>query len=174
MGGESSGKSTLAAVLVDALPACLVPELLRAFVDQHGRPPLRDEQAGLLAAAIRLEEEAAATCTLPDLVADPAVLMTAVYSQLYFGDGSLIGPAVDHCRAYDLLVWCAPDFPWAPDGAQRDGPHERSAADAILAELVDTELRPRGIRVLRVTGDPAARVTSVLRAWQPGPLQGLT
>ena len=178
MGGECSGKSTLARDLARELPACLVAEELRAFVDRLGRPPLPQEQAGLLDRQARAEAEAAAICSQPWLVADPAPLMTAVYSLLYFDDPSLLPEAVTHARGYELVVWCGPDIPWQPDPGQRDGPDLRARADAIIADVVRDLLEPAGVRVLRVTGDEVARVTSVRdaldRAWRPEPSDGAT
>ena len=178
IGGECSGKSTLARHLARDLPACLVAEELRVFVERHGRPPLRDEQAGLLARQAAAEDEAARTCPHPWLVADPAPLMTAVYSVLYFDDPSLLPEAVDHARGYDLVVWCAPDIPWQPDPGQRDGPDLRGRAEALIADVVRERLVPAGVRVLRVAGDEVARVTSVRdaldRAWRPEPSDGAT
>lgn len=178
IGGECSGKSTLARSLSDTLPGCLVPEELRAFVTRHGRPPLADEQASLLAAQAALEETTAAGCREPWVVADPAPLMVAVYSLLYFDDPSLLPAALEQAHGYDLVVWCAPDLPWTPDPGQRDGPEHRAAAEAVLAEIVADRLVPAGIPVLRVSGGLVARVTSVRdaldRAWHPGPPDGPT
>lgn len=174
LGGESTGKSTLARELAGALGGCLVTEAVRDFVDAHGRPPLREEQAGILAEQVRREAEATAQCPGPVVVGDPAPLMTAVYSLLYFEDPGLVDDGVAHAQGYDLLVWCAPDTPWVPDGGQRDGPELRLAADGIIAALVETRLRPLGVRVVRVTGALEERVAAVRLAWQPGPLQGLT
>lgn len=178
IGGECSGKSTLASALSRDLPACLVPEELRSFVESHGRPPSAAEQADLLVSQARAEDEAAESCPHPWLVADPAPLMTAVYSVLYFDDPSLLPEAVAHARGYDLVVWCDPDIPWEPDPGQRDGPDLRARADAIIADAVRDLLTPAGVRVLRVSGDEVARVTSVRdavdRAWRPEPSEGAT
>lgn len=168
IGGECTGKSTLARLLATALPACVVDESLRDFTERMGRPPQREEQAGLLAEQADREDAAAASCDRDVLVADPAVLMTAVYSLLYFEDDTLVSRAIAHAQGYALLVWCAPDLPWEPDPGQRDGAGHRDRADAIIADLVERELRPRGIPVLHVTGSAEARVTAVTRAWQPG------
>ena len=48
IGGEATGKSSLAHVLGVQLEAVVVPEALRAFVDVHGRAPRVDEQASIL------------------------------------------------------------------------------------------------------------------------------
>lgn len=166
VGGEGSGKSTLATALATALPACAVDESLRAFVDRAGRPPTQEEQAAVLGEQARREDQAALACPHPWLVADPAPLMTAVYSVVYFGDESLLAPGLAHAAGYDLVVWCRPDFPWVPDGIQRDGSHLRDEADVIIGGLVRTELVPRGIRVVEAHGDTHHRVAAVGRAWQ--------
>ena len=178
IGGECSGKSTLARALARDLPACLVPEELRSFVERHGRPPSAHEQADLLARQVQAEAEAADACPHRWLVADPAPLMTAVYSVVYFDDPSLLSRGVAHAGGYDLVVWCDPDIPWQPDPGQRDGPALRARADAIIADVVRDRLAPAGVRVLRVGGDEVARVTSVRdaldRAWRPEPSDGAT
>ena len=166
LGGESSGKTTLARALEHTLPACVVPEQLRAFVEEHGRPPRRDEQLTVLLAQSAAEEAAAATCGRDVLVADPAPVMTAVYSEVYFDDVSLTPQGVALADAYDLVVWCADDVPWRADGAQRDGEGHRAAAEQVIARIVATDLVPRGVRVIRVTGSVEERVAAVLQAWQ--------
>jgi nicotinamide riboside kinase len=171
VGGECTGKSTLARALADQLPACVVAEAARSFVERHGRTPRREEQAAIMAEQQALEDAAAATCPHGWVVADPAPLMTAVYSVLYFADDSLLAPAADLARGYDLVAWCDVDLPWQADDGQRDGPEHRAAADAILASAVDDLLRPRGIRVVRARGSLRERVDTVRRAWQPrGPV----
>lgn len=167
LGGECTGKSTLATALAEALPACIAPEALRAFVDREGRTPRRDEQEALMAEQADLEDATASRCAHGVVVADPAPLMTAVYSRQYFDDPSLVAVGADLAQGYALVVWCAPDLPWRPDGIHRDGPAHRDRTDALLGEVVRTELSARGIPVVRVSGDTATRVTSVLRAWQP-------
>jgi nicotinamide riboside kinase len=166
IGGEGTGKTTLAHALAGTLPACVVDESLRAFVEREGRTPRRDEQDALMRDQAAREEEAAAGCPQPWLVADPAPLMTAVYSLLYFDDDSLVAPAVRQAAAYALVAWCRPDIPWAPDGIQRDSPGRREAADAVIGRLVHEELAPRGILVVEAHGDVEHRVATLRRAWQ--------
>lgn len=163
IGAECSGKSTLATALADTLPACLVPECLREFVDREGRPPRPDEQAALMAEQQQREDEIAAACPLPWTVADPAPLMTAAYSLAYFGDASLVPAAADLAGRYALVAWCDPGIPWVPDPGQRDGVVLRDRVEAALAAIVAEELAPRGIRVLRVRGAVADRVQAVRR-----------
>lgn len=170
IGGECSGKSTLAFALGVALPACVVPEALREFVDLQGRPPRQDEQGNILTGQRDREERAAQVCRHPWLVTDPAPLMTAIYSIVYFDDRQLLDAGIEHALHYDLLVWCAPDIPWRPDGDQRDGPDRRRAADEVIRDLIGHSSRLRTVDVLHVTGSVEDRVARVLArlAWQPG------
>jgi nicotinamide riboside kinase len=167
LGGECTGKTTLALALAAALPACVVDESLRDFVDRHGRTPDRTEQAAIMADQQHREDRAAEACGQPWLVADPAPLMTAVYSLLYFADDSLVAAGADLARAYDIVAWCDVDMPWSPDGAQRDGPDFRARAHAVIAAIVRDQLEPRGVRVVRCRGSVADRVAALGRAWQP-------
>ncbi len=171
IGAESSGKSTLATALADALPACIVPEELRSFVEREGRTPRRDEQAMLMDAQAREEERVAASCRMPWAVADPAPLMTAVYSVAYFDDYSLVAAGLEHAREYRLVVWCDPDIPWQADQGQRDGPTMRAVTDSVIDGLVRGPIAGTSIDVLKVTGSVEQRVAAVLErlAWQPGP-----
>ena len=52
LGGESTGKSTLALALADALPAFVAEEYLRDFVASFGRTPLLVDQEGRVAARV--------------------------------------------------------------------------------------------------------------------------
>lgn len=169
IGGECTGKSTLAVALAEELPACLVTEALRDFVERERRTPHPDEQRILMDEQAAREDAAASSCRHDVVVCDPAPLMTAVYSALYFDDRSLVDDAVAHAEGYDLLVWCAPDLPWADEPGQRDGPVMRDRAESILADLVAAELLPRAIPVVRVVGDLTSRVRQARRAWQPEP-----
>ena len=169
LGGECTGKSTLAGQLAEALKGCLVEEYLREFVDAIGRPPTREEQVGILHSQQVREDEAAGECATGMVVADPAVLMTAVYSIAYFDDDSLVDDAVALASGYDLLVWCDTDLPWQADGAQRDGPDYRQREHEIIAAIVEDRLRPAGIDVVLVRGRQEERLAAAVRAWQPRP-----
>lgn len=161
LGGECTGKSTLAAALGSRLPACVVDEAARDFVLRQQRPPRAEEQATVLAEQIARAATATASCAHDWVVVDPAPLMTAVYSVLYFGDDTLVPTGVEDALHYDLLVWCAPDLPWQPESGMRDGPQYRDAVDRLLADVVHDLLRPRGAHVARVTGPTDARAADV-------------
>lgn len=158
IGGECTGKSTLAADLAAALPGVVIPEALRQWCLDHGRTPRRDEQRAMMALQISAEE-AARSEGYPWLVCDPATLMTAVYSDIYFDDDSLLDDAIAHAdEAYDCIIWCDRDLPWQPDEGQRDGVEWRDRAHDLLAAVL-----PRlTIPVVLVSGPPPERVESAL------------
>ena len=166
IGGECSGKSTLAQDLGRVLDACVVPERLRAFVDEAGRNPVESEQRGIMLDQQAAEDAAALTCPSGIVIADSAPLMIAVYSVAYFDDDSLIGPAVELARGYDLMLWCDIDLPWVADGIQRDGPEVREREHGIIASIVRHDLADAGIAVELVSGQRPDRAEAAGRAWQ--------
>lgn len=164
VGGESSGKTTLAGELGEALartgPVATVGEVLRQFVARHRRAPNRTEQAAIMEQQITAEQQAAAGLSEVAggfVIVDPSPLMTAVYSVLYFDDCSLIDRAVEHCRSYDLHVWSRGDFPWQPDPGVRDGEQYRDRAELIIAEIAAAH----ELELLVVTGLVAQRVQAI-------------
>ena len=162
VGGESTGKSTLAAALGVSLPAVVVGEYLRIWVDEHGgRVPGPAEQSVVLAAHRESEiaaQSQARRSGLDWVVSDSGPLMTAVYSIQYYDDDSLLPTALEWAAAHDLVVWCQDDFPWQPD-PQRDGAAARGVSQRILTEVFD---RHPGLPLLTVAGPLTERVATVL------------
>ena len=137
VGGESTGKSVLAAALGTRLPALVVGEYLRSWVDERGRVPLRTEQAEVMAAQRDCEVSAlrhVASAGGSWVVSDSGPLMTAVYSIQYYDDDSLLPRAVEWTAQSSRVVWCQDDFPWQPD-PQRDGSHARAKSQEILTKI---------------------------------------
>jgi nicotinamide riboside kinase len=167
VGAESTGKSTLAVQLAEALDQATglrctsVPEWLRAWCERHGRTPRADEQTGIADEQHRRIEAAAERHDI--VVCDTTALMTAVYSRLLFGDRSLEPLAVMHHLRFPLTLLTALDLPWEPDGLQRDGPQVRAPVDALVREL----LIAHRLRWSLVSGSGPARLQSALDAVAP-------
>lgn len=162
VGGECTGKSTLAEALGVQLPAVVIPEFLREWVELRGRVPLPDEQAAVMAEHRDAEVLALRQTDRSGLrwaVSDSGPLMTAVYSIQYYDDDSLLPQALEWTALSSTVVWCQDDFPWHPD-PQRDGSHARKTSQETLASIF-TE-HPR-LPVLRVRGAIEDRVETVLR-----------
>ena len=163
VGGESTGKSTLAAALGDLLPAAVVTEFLRDWVVTRGRVPLPAEQAAVMAGHRAAEVSAlqrADRTGQPWVVSDSGPLMTAVYSLQYYDDAALLPQALEWTTQSDTVVWCQDDFPWQPD-PQRDGAHARAVSQQILAAIFAEHPE---LPVLVVAGTFAERIAVVLSA----------
>jgi len=139
VGAESTGKTLLVKELgrtlrERGLQVATVPEALRLFCDGHGRTPRVDEQQAIAREQTRSIEAAAERS--PVVLADTTALMTAVYSEVIFGDMSLHERALaEHLRC-DLTLLTGLDLPWVADGIIRDGPQVRAAVDTCLRRLL--------------------------------------
>ena len=171
LGAESTGKTQLTQALADSLRSrghtvALVPEWLRSWCEQAGRTPRADEQ---LAIARTQSAHIAEAARHPNthgphsphyLLADTTALMTAVYSDLLFGDESLYPYAWEQQRRFDLTLVTGLDLPWVADGLQRDGQHMREPVNARLRAA----LARGGIAYQVVYGRGAARTAHALNA----------
>lgn len=151
LGGESTGKTTLARALAAMTHGVVIAEALRAFVQEHHRTPKQDEQRAIMLAQRQREDLGIASHPHAFIFCDPAVLMTAIYSQLYFDDNSLNDQALSYAGDYDALLWCRPDIPWVAEIGQHDGPGFRDRADSLIQSWAD-ELRTL-TNVFEITGD---------------------
>jgi HTH-type transcriptional repressor of NAD biosynthesis genes len=161
LGGESSGKSTLAQQLQQALTgqglnALTVPEHLRSWCEHAGRAPLAHEQAGIAAEQTRLIAQARAEV----VIADTTAMVVAAYSELYFDDPGLWPRAVAAQRPFDLTLLMGLDLPWRSDGFLRDSPAVREATDALLRR----ELMAAGLPFQTIYGQGDERLRAALRA----------
>lgn len=140
LGGESSGKTTLARALAARYGTLWVPEYLREFTEGHGRPPFESEQ--LEVAHIQVERERQAWQQANGfLFCDTTPLMIAIYSDFCFGriDAELERLAQSH--RYDFTIVTAPDIAWVADGLQRASDEVRQAIHrAVLARLQAAEI----------------------------------
>lgn len=163
LGGESSGKSTLARQLTEHLTGAgirtaLVDEHLRSWCEAAGRAPYAHEQAELAREQTR-RIDAAAQGGAQVVIADTTAVMVAVYSEWYFQDESLWPEALAAQRRLDLTLLMGLDLPWVPDGLFRDSPTVREVCDAILRR----ELQGAGIGFTPVYGQNEARLQAALR-----------
>jgi len=166
IGGESTGKSTLAQALQHRLKRAhglrvqLVPEYLRSWCEEKGRAPRVDEQAAVAVEQSRRICEAAQQPGIDLVIADTSALMVAVYSELYFADASLIPHASAEQSRYALNLLMGLDLPWTPDGLFRDSPAVRDATDTLLRRALDAAHLP----YQTIYGRQDARLQQALRA----------
>lgn len=164
LGAECTGKSQLAQALAQALRqrgqrrVTVVDEWLRHWCAQAGRTPMAHEQRDIAAEQQRRIEQARAAHRL--VICDTTPLMTAVYSQHYFSDDSLLPWATALQRGHALTLLLAPDLPWQADGLQRDGEAVRAAVDAQLRRVLPAWRLP----FTPVAGTGEARLDAALAA----------
>jgi nicotinamide riboside kinase len=164
LGAESTGKSTL----VHALEASLrnagmtvraVPEYLREWCALHQRTPRPEEQA-------HIAREQMQRARIPEgttLLSDTTALMTAVYSDVLFGDASLYEQGLWDLRTYTHVLVTGLDLPWVADGLQRDGPEGQQK----IHQRLQTILQEAGIPFSMVWGTGDARLGAALKIIQP-------
>ena len=117
LGGESSGKTTLAAALAQRLGTTWVPEYGRELWDQRGGM-LTPSDLRLIAHEQVRREDAAAPLARGALVCDTSPLTTWGYSGWMFGaPDAAIEPLAR--RRYEGVVLCEPDFPFVQDGTRQ-------------------------------------------------------
>jgi HTH-type transcriptional regulator, transcriptional repressor of NAD biosynthesis genes len=154
LGGESSGKSTLAATLAQQLHTECVAEYGRELWDQQGGTLDYEDLLRIAREQIKREDLAAQTARA-FVFCDTSPLTTLFYCQEMFGraEPELVAAAQ---RPYHHVTLCAPDFPFVQDGTRRDGSFRLQQHAWYQAELTR-----RGIPFNLAEGSLADRVRMV-------------
>jgi NadR type nicotinamide-nucleotide adenylyltransferase len=140
LGAESTGKSTLTAALAARWNTVWVPEYLREFVETRQRVPFENDQPGIARTQLA-REQAAAPLARALLFCDTTPLMTAVYSDIYWGRVPADLDAMARRHDYAVTLVAAPDGPWVPDGLQRESAAVRLCVHAaLLARLASQRI----------------------------------
>ena len=156
LGGESTGKSTLAAALAQALKTLHVPEYGRDLWEAKRGALVFDDMLAIGQRQVEMEDEAAGRANRY-LFCDTSPLTTLFYSQHLFQRAA---PALEELarRTYDLTVLCAPDFPFVQDGTRQPESFRLLQHAWYLREL-----SLRGITHELLTGQAAERVARITK-----------
>ncbi|MFE3971463.1 AAA family ATPase [Stenotrophomonas sp. YIM B13575] len=154
IGGESSGKTTLAQVLAERLGTAWVPEFGRTLWEQQGGE-LQVQDLLRIAVTQPQHEDQAAQHAHRWLFCDTTPLVTLGYSGWMFGTAPepLQRAAA---RTYDLLFLCAPDIPFEQDGT-RVGQEFRMQQHVWYLQ----QLQARGVDYVLLEGDLETRIARV-------------
>jgi len=133
IGGESTGKTTLAAELADTLSTCWVPEYGRELWERKGGSLDFGDLLAIAREQVAREDEAAAKAN-GWLICDTTPLVTAFYSEAMFGR---VDPALSSLsqRRYAHLFLCADDFAFVQDGTRRDAAFRRRQNEWYAGQL---------------------------------------
>ncbi len=155
LGGESTGKSSLAQALAAELGTAHVAEYGRELWEARAGRLAFEDLLGIAEEQIAREEEAAGrACEW--LVCDTSPLTTLFYSHAMFGRAD---PALEAlaARRYDLVVLCRPDFPFVQDGTRQDETFRTRQHGWYVAEL-----GRRRVPFVSVEGDLIQRTAAVM------------
>ncbi|HTR40853.1 MAG TPA: AAA family ATPase [Pseudomonadales bacterium] len=162
LGGESSGKSTLAGTLGRHFGTMHVPEYGRELWDKKKGNFVFEDMLLIAQTQVKLEEEAALKAN-EFLFCDTSPLTTLFYSNHRFGQADAI---VEHLakRLYHFVILCAPDFPFVQDGTRRPESFRQLQHEWYLQQLAS-----RKINYLLVTGSIENRVRQIQEFIQAKP-----
>lgn len=159
MGPESSGKTTLANALGQALRTTVAPEYGRTYCDFFGEPD--EDGLRLIAHGHAASTAAALRQANRVLVEDTDAAMTQVWADMFGAKRDQVVEA--HWTAPDLYVVCNIDVPWEADG-QRWFPQQEQRLDFLDRCL--KEVKRRGVPYVLASGSVQTRTEAVLKSLQ--------
>lgn len=137
LGGESTGKTTLAAALAARLHTTWVAEYGRERWDELGGQLAEPDLLHIAQEQVRREDAAAALAS-GWLVCDTSPLTTLGYSGWMYGRADPALAALAQ-RRYDAVLLCLPDFAFVQDGTRRDEAFRQQQQAWYLAQLARTD-----------------------------------
>ena len=169
-GPESTGKTTLAKSLSQALGGPWVPEFARTYLSRLSRPYRKSDLLEIAKAQANWEDGAKAYNNAP-VICDTGMLVLKVWSEYKYGDcNPWILKRLQQQRGH-LHLLCAPDIPWTDD-PMRENPADR---EALFKQYKDL-LHSLDFRYEIITGStPEARLEKALeaaRSWGVIPANG--
>lgn len=157
LGGESTGKTTLARALAAALPAPWVPEYGRTVWEQLRRTLDNDELVAVAQRQVALEDAAVAAADGGWVICDTTPLTTLQYALHDHGRAPAALRALA-ARRYDCTLVCMPDFEFVQDGCRRDDGYRAEQHAWTLRRLGQA-----GVRWHAVSGSADERLRAALQ-----------
>ncbi len=158
-GAESTGKTTLANRLARHFNTVVAPEYGRTYTEIHGQDACSKQDMLKIAKGhlkLRREAERGAHRVLFE---DTDPVITSVWSDTLAGGHD---KWFDRFKDYpDLYQLCEIDTPWVKDGVRYFGDPEERKKFHLACEV---ELKKRGVRFVRISGEPEQRLMSAIAA----------
>lgn len=140
VGGESSGKSTLAQALASEFNTKHVPEYARIYLERRGGLCEKGDMVPIARGQIALETALAREANRI-LFSDTDALLSQVWSQFLFNEVSDELQALADRQRFDLYLLLTPDLPWVADSV-RYLPNQRQEFFDFCRHLLDNTKRP--------------------------------
>ena len=150
-GPESSGKTSLAIALAQALEVCYVPEFARFLLQAKGPEYAQSDLFEMAKQQITWWQRAG-----EDFVADTDLTVFRVWEEVRFKDRSKALQELSY--DFDAIILCSPDIPWEEDPLREDE-HDRD----YLFDLYEKELSNIKTPHFIVSGDSNQRLHSALK-----------
>jgi HTH-type transcriptional repressor of NAD biosynthesis genes len=155
LGGESSGKTTLAGALAARLGTAWVPEYGRELWERRGGVLTPEDLRAIGHEQVR-REDAAAPLARGVLICDTSPLTTWGYSGWMFGTPDpALAPLAR--RRYEGVVLCEPDFAFVQDGTRQPSDFRLRQHEWYVAQVAGL-----GMPVVRAAGALEQRITQVM------------
>ena len=154
VGPESTGKSTLSAMLATHYNTCWVREYARDYIDQLGRPYKETDLDEIARGQILLEDRMESSANRI-LFCDTNLIVIKIWSEYKYGRCSEWILNEISRRRYDLHLLTYIDIPWEDD-PQREHPHKR----AYFYDRYKQELEYWRFRHLEIRGNMKKRMHS--------------
>jgi nicotinamide riboside kinase len=155
-GAESTGKTTLAEALAQALPGQLVTEASRDLLAPGAVYDLDDVVA--IGREQNRRENTALQSTRGWVVADTDLLVIRIWLQERFQVWPETMSQLWNLQTPRIWILTAPDIPWEPDPL-RENPHDRERLHALYRQYLSASQTPW----VEVSGSVGSRLQQVLR-----------
>lgn len=161
-GAESTGTTTLALLLAEALNCPYVPEYGREYTEKRDSvtddPWREDELVEIAEEQIELEDAAARRSVNGWVVADTDAMTTALWHERYFGRRSKLVDqvAADQVRPFAYIL-TSDDIAFEADAIREGG-----AGRHAMTQRFREDIKAHGIKWIEVKGSPEERLSTAL------------
>lgn len=152
-GPESTGKTTLAQALAQALEVDWLPEYARSYLEALNRPYTYEDYEAICRGQIEAVQSLQATTARSLFVCDTELMVLKVWGDFKYGRVPTFVDAELKARPADLYVLCGLDVPWIYDPL-REHPEKR----AELYHVYRKHLQEGGLPMIEVAGSLEERL----------------
>jgi NadR type nicotinamide-nucleotide adenylyltransferase len=157
-GPESTGKTTLARQLAQHFNTTWVEEFGRNYYVEKGGKLLIDDIINIAEGQLNSEEQAIKQSNKL-LFCDTDLIVTQIWSEIYFNSCPEKVIQLNTSRKYDLFLLMNIDIPWEDDGT-REFPHLRE----WHFKRIKDELESRGLNYTLISGEGHQRLQNAIEA----------